>query len=64
MMIDIEKIERLELKPGEVLHVKAGVRLTSNQTNAAYSTFRSLFPNNKVFISDQASDISLEAIKA
>lgn len=63
MLIDITKIERIKLEPGEAIHVKAGVVLSNAQITGINDIFVDLFPGNKVVISDRRVDISLEAIK-
>jgi hypothetical protein len=63
MMIDITKIERIKLEPGEVLHVKCGEALTQSQAILIHKTFNKAFPTTEILISDAAADISLEAIK-
>jgi hypothetical protein len=62
--LDISKIERIKLEPGEVLHVKFGVPLNDDQSQFIGDMFTKLFPNTRTFISDALVDvIKIEAIK-
>ena len=58
MMIDIEKIERIKLEPGDVLHVKSDTHLSSLDVERIHKQMKELFPNNKFFISDISTRLS------
>ncbi len=62
MVIDIEKIERIDLNAGEVLHVKSVGLLSCQQREYIYDLFKAVLPDNEVLISDRHIDITLEAI--
>jgi hypothetical protein len=62
MLVDITKIERIKLEPGEVLHVKCGSIITEAQVMEIHKVIKERFPNNKAFLSDASVDLTMQAI--
>jgi hypothetical protein len=60
MMIDIEDVKTLTLKPGQTLVVQAMTLLSSNLRERLRNEFQGLFPDNRVIIIDK--DLQLMVI--
>lgn len=61
---EVERIERLALKPGEVIVIFSKMTLPKQHIDAIEKTFVQLFPNNKVVILEDELDLKIVSPEA